>query len=52
MDTSEKKARVILGLVVLWVLIAIFLTYMRSIVKKDFYVIAPEEGTVAEQLES
>jgi len=51
MENPEKKARVILGLVVFWVLVAVVLTYTRSVVHKDFYIILPEEGADSEQLE-
>ena len=40
----------LLSLLILSVLIAIFLTYSRSIVWKDFYIILPEEGAVTEEL--
>ncbi len=47
----EKRTRMLMTLVILAVLIAIFLTYARSIVQKDFYIVPPQEGEESEQLE-
>lgn len=47
----EKKTHQLLGALVLTVIVSIVMTYWRSMVQKDFYIILPEETQDTEVVE-